>query len=88
MDAIRRNPLALALAALLVVFALAAGSLLMPQSVDALPADGTHIDYYNNASCDVQVGFRYYNCEGQLESSWGVTSPYYVSNTYGCQIER
>lgn len=88
MGALRRNPRTLAFASLLVVFALAVGIgvLLVPGSADALPTCGTHVKYYNNANCDVQVGFRYYDCEGVLQSSWGVTSPYPVSNTYCCII--
>lgn len=48
---------------------------------------GTQIKYYNNANHDVQVGYRYYTCDGVLESQWGVTSPYYTSATYGCIVE-
>lgn len=57
---------------------------LVAPDAEAVPSYGTHIKYYNNASHDVQVGYRYYNCSGVLESQWGVTSPYYTSATYGC----
>jgi Family of unknown function (DUF6289) len=58
--------------------------LLAPTTADAEPAHGTHIKYYNNSSHSTQVGYRYYNCDGVLESQWGVTSPYSSSATYGC----
>jgi hypothetical protein len=33
------------------------------------------------------VGYRYYTCEGELASQWGVTSAYSSSATYGCVID-
>jgi Family of unknown function (DUF6289) len=68
----------------LLAIAIAGLVLLAPTTADAEPAHGTHIKYYNNSSHSTQVGFRYYNCDGVLESSWGVTSPYSSSATYGC----
>jgi len=61
-----------------------AGVVLLAPDAEAVPAYGTHIKYYNNECHEVQVGYEYYNCDGVLESSWGVTSPYYTSATYGC----
>ena len=73
---------------LLILIAVAVGSvLLVPTTAEAVPAYGTHIKYYNNAAHSTQVGYRYYNCAGELKSQWGVTSPYYTSATYGCIIE-
>lgn len=71
---------------LLTLFAVAVGTvvLLAPTTAEAEPAHGTHIKYYDNATCGNQVGYRYYTCEGVLESQWGVTSPYSTSATYGC----
>lgn len=77
------------LTAVLLLLAVAVGSvmLLAPTTAEAEPAHGTHIKYYNNASHSTQVGFRYYTCEGVLESQWGVTSAYSSSATYGCVID-
>ena len=61
--------------------------LLAPTTAEAEPAHGTHIKYYNNASHSVQVGYRYYTCEGVLDTQWGVTSAYSTSATYGCVID-
>lgn len=71
----------------LLVVTVGAVALFAPTTAEAEPAHGTHIKYYDNASHCVQVGYRYYTCEGVLESQWGVTSPYYTSATYGCIIE-
>lgn len=68
----------------LLAVASAAAVVFMAPGADAEPAHGTHIKYYNNASHSVQVGYRYYDCAGVLQSSWGVTSPYSSSATYGC----
>lgn len=68
----------------LLAVASAAAVVLLGPDAQAEPAHGTHIKYYNNASHSVQVGYRYYTCEGVLDSQWGVTSPYYTSATYGC----
>ena len=86
---LRRSSLPLALTALLAILGIAAGTavVLAPTTAEAVPTYGTHVKYYNNASCDVQVGYRYYTCEGVLESQWGVTSPYSTSATYGCTPE-
>ncbi len=77
------------LTTLLVLLAVTAGAvmLLAPTTAEAEPAHGTHIKYYDNATCGVQVGYRYYTCDGVLESQWGVTSAYSTSATYGCIIE-
>lgn len=58
----------------------------IPRSAEALPACGTHKNYYSNAAHTTQVGYRYYTCAGVLDpsKSWGTTSPYVVSNTYCC----
>ncbi len=85
----RSSSPAVTLTTLLTVLAVATGAvvLLAPTTAEAVPAYGTHIKYYDNASHCVQVGYRYYTCEGVLESQWGVTSPYYTSATYGCITE-
>ena len=77
------------LTTLLVLLAVTVGAvvLLAPTTAEAEPAHGTHFKYYNNASHSVQVGYRYYTCEGVLDSEWGVTSAYYTSATYGCVID-
>lgn len=74
------------LTALLVLLAVTAGALVLlaPTTAEAEPAHGTHIKYYSDACHSVQVGYRYYNCDGILETQWGDTSPYYTSATYGC----
>ena len=79
----------LALPTLLTLLVITVGAvvLLAPATAEAEPAHGTHIKYYDSASHCVQVGFRYYTCEGVLDTEWGVTSPYYTSATYGCVIE-
>lgn len=85
MSSIRKSSRTLAFTALLAVFALAAGvGMLVPTTADAVPAHGTHIDYYSTPACGTQVGYRYYDCNGVLKSSWGTTSPYSQSATYGC----
>ncbi len=78
------------LTTLLALLAVTTGAvvLLAPTTAQAEPAHGTHIKYYNSAACGTQVGYRYYNCDGVLESQWGVTSPYYTSATYGCLMEN
>ncbi|HEX2163934.1 MAG TPA: hypothetical protein VHM02_08295 [Thermoanaerobaculia bacterium] len=74
-------------AGLLAIFAFgAAVGLVAPAPVDAVPAYGTHIDYYATAALCDQVGYRYYDCDGRLGSSWGVTTIHSVSNTYGCTV--
>jgi hypothetical protein len=79
----------LTLTALLTLLAVATGAvvLLAPTTADAEPAHGTHIKYYSSAARTTQVGYRYYTCEGVLESQWGVTSAYSTSATYGCIAE-
>lgn len=74
------------LATLLVLVAMTAGALalLAPTTAEAVPAYGTHYKYYSSAAKTTQVGYRYYNCDGVLESQWGVTSAYYTRATYGC----
>ena len=72
---------------MLLAVAIGAGLLLAPTTADAEPLHGTHVKYYSNASHSYQVGYRYYNCDGVLESQWGVTSAYSTSATYGCIIE-
>jgi hypothetical protein len=59
-----------------------------PKTADALPACGTHKKYYSSSAHTTQVGFRYYTCAGVLDpsKSWGVTSPYVISNTYCCDV--
>jgi Family of unknown function (DUF6289) len=81
-----RSSRTLTLTTLLLLLSVTAGAVVLfaPTTAEAEPAHGTHIKYYSNASKTVQVGFRYYNCDGVLESSWGVTSPYYTSASYGC----
>lgn len=34
--------------------------------------------YYNDAAHTTEVGWRYINCAGRVESSSGITSPYYT----------
>jgi len=65
-------------------FAMGALALLAPTTAEAEPAHGTHIKYYSTAARTTQVGYRYYNCNGVLESQWGVTSAYSTSASYGC----
>jgi len=86
MEALRRNPRTLAFASLLVVFALAVGIgvLLVPGTADALPACGTHYKYYSTPSHTHQVGFKYYDCDGILQSWWGYWTQYSTSATYCC----
>lgn len=83
------RPRAFAAAAVLAVFAIAAiAGFLIPSPADAVPAYGTHFKYYSSPSHATQVGYRYYDCNGVLQSGWGSTSPYWTSATYGCeQIE-
>lgn len=72
-------------ASLLAVFAFGAAlGMLAPTPAVAEPVAGTHVKYYATAALCDQVGFRYYDCQGRLQSGWGSTSPYSVSNTYGC----
>lgn len=80
---------ALTLTALLTLFAVATGAvvLLAPTTAEAEPAHGTHVKYYSEASLCTQVGYRYYTCDGVLASEWGVTSCYSTSATYGCVPE-
>ena len=74
--------------AFLVLLAIAAGAVVfVAPSADAVPSYGTHIKYYSTAAKTTQVGYRYYDCNGVLQSQWGVTSPYYTSATYGCIAE-
>jgi len=82
----RSSSATLTLATLLTLFPAAIGAvaLFAPTTAEAEPAHGTHIKYYNNASHSTQVGYRYYNCDGVLESQWGVTSSYSSSASYGC----
>lgn len=85
MAALRSSSSTRTLATLLTLLAVAIGAaLLVPTTADAEPSHGTHIKYYDNASHCVQVGYRYYTCDGVLETEWGVTTPYYTSATYGC----
>jgi hypothetical protein len=56
-----------------------------PQDADALPACGTHIKYYSNSTYSVQVGYRYYDCNGVLKSSSGYVTIYKRVNTYCCE---
>ena len=79
----------LTLTTLLTLFAFATGAvvLLAPTTAEAVPSYGTHVKYYSDASYSTQVGYRYYNCEGVLQSEWGVTSCYSTSATYGCLAE-
>lgn len=88
MEAVRRSPrLVLSIALVLAVVLGLAALVVAPGSVDAEPAPGTHIKYYDGPACDYQIGFRYYDCDWVLQSSWGVTSQYEISNTYGCTPE-
>ena len=88
MDALRNPSRRMTVAALLAIFAVAAAAgLLIPVPADAVPAHGTHVDYYDSATYCNQVGYEYYDCNGVLQSWWGVTSPYSQSATYGCVIE-
>lgn len=89
MTIFRSSSPTLTLTTLLALLVVTAGAvvLLAPTTAQAEPAHGTHIKYYNNASHSVQVGYRYYTCEGVLDSQWGVTSPYSTSATYGCIID-
>jgi hypothetical protein len=82
----RSSSSTLTLTTLLVLLAVTAGAvvLLAPTTAEAEPAHGTHIKYYSTAARTVQVGYRYYTCEGVLASQWGVTSPYSTSASYGC----
>lgn len=73
---------------LLALIAVTVGAvMLLAPTAEAEPAHGTHIKYYSDATLCTQVGFRYYTCEGVLDTEWGVTSPYYTSATYGCVID-
>jgi len=84
----RSSSSTLTLTAVLTLLAVATGAMLLaPATAEAEPAHGTHIKYYSNSSKTVQVGYRYYTCEGVLASQWGVTSAYSSSATYGCDIE-
>ena len=89
MALLRSSSSARTLTALLTLIAVTVGAvmLLAPTTAEAEPAHGTHIKYYSDASLCTQVGFRYYTCEGVLDSQWGVTSAYYTSATYGCIID-
>ena len=89
MTIFRSSSPTLTLTTLLALLVVTAGAvvLLAPTTAQAEPAHGTHIKYYNNASHSVQVGYRYYTCEGVLDSQWGETSPYSTSATYGCIID-
>ena len=83
----RSSSTKLTVVTLVTLFAVGAVALLAPTIAEAEPAHGTHIKYYNNASHSVQVGYRYYNCDGVLESQWGVTSAYSSSASSGCIAE-
>lgn len=74
------------LATLVLLAAVTAGAvaLFAPTTAEAEPAHGTHYKYYSSAAKTTQVGYRYYNCDGVLESQWGVTTAYYTRATYGC----
>lgn len=89
MARLRSSPSTLTLTTLLALLVVSAGAvvLLAPTTAEAEPAHGTHIKYYDSASYCTQVGYRYYTCEGVLESEWGVTSAYSTSATYGCVID-
>lgn len=88
MAALRRSPRTLLFTALLAAFAVGAGiGLLAPQTADAVPAYGTHVKYYDTPACGNQVGYRYYDCDGVLQSSWGVVTAYSTYATYGCLID-
>lgn len=58
-----------------------------PPKADALPACGTHYKYYNNCIDCVQIGYQYYDCNGQLQSSSGTFNTTCVTQaTYCCPI--
>lgn len=83
-----RSSSALILTGVLTLFAVATGAVLVaPTTAEAVPSYGTHIKYYSTAAKTTQVGYRYYDCNGVLKSSWGVTSPYSTSATYGCVVD-
>jgi hypothetical protein len=72
----------------LLVLVSAAAGILAVFPADAGPAHGTHVKIFDNCSDCNQIGFTYYNCDGVLESSWGVQwSDCMTSFTYGCEIE-
>ncbi|HSG39029.1 MAG TPA: hypothetical protein VLE27_05280 [Thermoanaerobaculia bacterium] len=81
----RKRGLALFAALLLLGFSV---TVFAPPKADALPACGTHYNYYNNCTDCVQIGQKYYDCNGVLQSSWGSFNTTCVTQTtYCCPIE-
>ena len=56
-------------------------TMLTPQRTEALPECGTHYNYFDSTHT-FHVGYRKYDCDGNLVSSWGTVTGWYDKYEY------